>query len=229
MNLINSSSEKLRDTEVKYYTFTQENASTKLLLASGLHGDESSVIEPLQQFIEQNSHKMPNFLFIPEVSPSAVQLRRRHNGLYHDLNRIFEMGVEDPEELLAKKIVMKEAPYDLVVTFHEDTEYKETYFYDLGEKFYELHLQEWRNAVKNIGIELLNGLDDEDNALRKVFVDGYHYEEDAQEDGMFEHWVLHEHLGERNLTIEIPTSASLDQKKQLIELYFEHLIFPAFA
>jgi succinylglutamate desuccinylase len=221
--------EKINQLEVPYYTFATEGRGGKLLVASGIHGDECSVIEPLTEFLSQNTSRVPNLIYIPEVSPSARQANSRKNAYGHDLNRIFCTGLSDPEEQAARKITRRGAPYDLVVTFHEDNQYPDTYFYDTGAEFYKIHMYDWRKAVEGTGISLLNGLDDDDNLLQKHFTDGYHRDRYSENTCMFEQWVLETRMAQRSLTIEIPTSATLEQKKQLIEIYFTHVILPAFV
>jgi hypothetical protein len=211
-----------------YFTSPHSN-NHRLLIVSGLHGDEASVIPLLTEYIQNNESLLPSFLFIPEMSPSALALNQRNNVGGHNLNRIFGTDIPDDEREAIEHVVSEHGPFDLVLSFHEDQEFLDTYFYDVGEKFYLLHLAKWRQHAQEIEIPLLNGLDDpNDDALGYHFTDGYNHDTAKKNNGMFEYWVLVEQLAKRSLTIEIPTAASPLQKKKLIESVFTHLALPAF-
>jgi hypothetical protein len=212
--------------DIHYYVSSFPETAKKVLIVSGLHGNEGGVIEPLFDFLHHWENTSPSIVFIPDMCPSALKKRKRNNVFRRNENRIFGLGIHDPENSIVKKIITDHAPYDLVVSFHEDPELPEAYLYDVGKDDPAIRLKEWQQGVKEAGINLLNGVDDpNDRALLNVFVDGYNLAPVALQNGQFEHWVVKEHLAKRSLTIEIPSSAAKEQKKKLIEVSFQQLIF----
>lgn len=218
---------KYQYADIEYYAHSSLKSPKKLLVVSGLHGDESGVIEPLFHFFDSCSEIPYSIVFIPEAYPSAVRRKKRNNVHERNGNRLFGTDIQDPEKDMVEKIVTTHAPYDLVVSFHEDTQYPQTYVYDVGQRKIEPFWDNWRKAMHTIGIELLNGVDDSDDpALRYVFVNGYHYTLTPKNSGQFEDWVVMNNFTERSLTIEIPAFVPSEKKKDLIYLYFMELIFP---
>ncbi|KKU46749.1 MAG: hypothetical protein UX64_C0002G0005 [Microgenomates group bacterium GW2011_GWC2_46_7] len=210
------------------YIFSGNRFREKILIVSGIHGDEGDIIPYLKIFLEQKTKEFP-FLFIPELSDTALQKKTRENDLNQDLNRNFFDDSQNHEISSVMETINKFEPYSLAISFHEDLEFSETYIYDVGEKFYPLNLNQWKKSVIKSGIELLTGWDelDESKPLRSFITDGYSYASSAIDNGMFEYWVVHKKLAKRSLTIEIPHNASPTQKEQLVVNVFKNLIYPA--
>jgi len=216
-------------TKLAYLVSNQTKKPGKLWISSGIHGDESSVISPLRELVLAWTDQLPDLVFVPQISQSAFELKTRNNHFGHDLNRMFGSGIKDPELVTTEQLVKLEGPFDLVVSFHEDIEFDLAYFFDTGEPFYELELKTWQEKLRNGGIKLLDGLDDLENlVLAREFISGYHQEISSPITGLFECWVVSEKLAKRSLTIEVPTAATLEQKKLIIDETFRHLILPAF-
>lgn len=216
--------------KIEYFVHESGGAG-RLLLTSGIHGDEGGIVEPLIEYVESNLSTLPSLIFIPRMSPSALVLGTRENDLGNNLNRMFGVEGEDEERYAIAKIAKDNSPYDLVATFHEDVIDPFTYFYETGDHSSRLELDKWRNKVKESGISLLNGSDDPDDpALGYQFEDGFNNEPKSKAylSGAFEHWVVVENFAPRCLNFEIPTIATIDQKKKLVEAAFSHLIIPIF-
>lgn len=221
---MNKTCKKLRKENINYYVCAPNKCSKKVLIVSGLHGNEGGVIEPLFTFFNQYENPTTSVVFIPTMCPSALQKRERNNARGHNANRIFDTNSNDPENNVVTSIIIEHAPFDLVISFHEDLEYPHTYVYEMGKQCSKTQLKKWQEAVKKIGIHVLNGVDDpNDIDLRNTFVDGYHYKSHPKQNGQFEDWVVAYRYAKRSLTIEIPSSASKDQKRSLIRLSCEKL------
>lgn len=226
--MIESKIEKLNDTSIEYFSY-KSNLPGKILLTSGIHGNEGGIIEPLRNYIESHLDTLPSFIFIPRMSPSALSLGTRENREGNNLNRMFGVGGNDKERYLIAKIAKENSPFDLVATFHEDVTDPFTYFYETGDHDPKIQLDAWRRKVGETGIFLLNGLDDpSDTKLGYRFVEGFNNEPKTKAylSGAFEHWVVVENLTPRCLNFEIPTVATFDQKTKLIEAAFIYLIKP---
>ena len=77
----------------------QKGTDTKLLILSGMHGDESDVVVHVSGFVSTQAESLPDFVYIPTVSPSAIAQKTRQNYLGHDINRCFVDPIQDPEAL----------------------------------------------------------------------------------------------------------------------------------
>ncbi len=208
--------------------FIREIASSdrRILITAGLHGDEGSIIPLLEDFLFEFEGISDSIVFIPRMSPSALRSGRRLNDSGHDSNRLFGRKQDDPEHNGVVETIDQHAPYDLVVSFHEDVDYPETYVYDTGRQLPLSKVIDWRYEVQQLGIPLLNGLDDpNDPELQHVFVDGYNHISHPGRDGQLETWIVLSGLTPQSLTIEIPSSLTSEQKTELIWITFQKLIF----
>lgn len=187
---------------IKYHI---KGNSPKLVIHSGTHGDEYHVIEPLRKVVERLYDELPSFLYVPEVSPSAVLLNTRENALGHDMNRVFWGANFDPE-VIANKQILATVSHAIALTFHEDLENNAFYIYD-SEKLSNDLLEALRARIRTLGLTLYNGQDDfEDEQLQYVFDHGYacvkqgdHYKGPFVDD-----WAMyHSHI-DRMMTIEMP-------------------------
>lgn len=110
---------------------------TRVLLASGIHGDEPGGVEAALRFIEENSENqslLDRFIFtvFPCNNPSGYELDSRENWRGVDLNR--EFGARSPEP--EAKIVMDALQgrcFDLVYEMHEDINAPGFYLYEIAE------------------------------------------------------------------------------------------------
>lgn len=207
-------------------TYWQKGSNPELLIHSGTHGDEWSVVEPLTEYVFANVSNLPDFIFVPEVSPSAVANKTRVNGNGLDLNRNF-FDQSEEAEITANLELINSFVFKKIMSFHEDIEYEEFYLYDSHQMVAELW-QDFVTKLKVIGLDVLNGLDDpNDPVLGTVFKDGYFTTADLD----FSHsnsGTLSEYLAKnkseiRYFTIEVPTRSKLEQKKAIIKLVFAKL------
>src|SRR3989344_8617189 len=87
---------KVSSTNPDFYYFLK-GSHPKLLIHSGTHGDEYEVIDLVEKYIRRYEAKLPDFIFVPKVSPSAVAAKTRKNSQNADINRTFSTNSIDPE------------------------------------------------------------------------------------------------------------------------------------
>lgn len=97
------------DIEVQYYISGKQPS---LLLLTGTHGDELEVIDCLKKTIKINLAQLPEFVFIPEMSPSAVLQKTRLNKDGLDINRHF-FDDSDIEEVKAVMKIIGQHQFEL--------------------------------------------------------------------------------------------------------------------
>lgn len=221
--MIRKISEKLP--ELEYFV---KGDNPKLLIHSGTHGDEFDVIDLVKKAVEKYEGKLPDFVFVPMVSPSAVQNKTRVNKNGKDLNRIFYSNSTEIEVQENIK-VLEGFCFDLVVSFHEDPEFNTYYIYDESQD--ELISEKVLNhieIIKNLNVKLLTGLDDtNDPHLGHAFVEGYskfHYPDERVADGTVTLWAYSENKTKGTLTPEIPGTLNLSEKDMIVDTFFKHVL-----
>src|SRR3990167_9854995 len=199
-----------------------------LLIHSGTHGDEYEIIDIVRKCIEKYEDGLPDFLFIPRVSPSAVSAKTRVTSNGEDINRIFFSNSTDPEVIENIK-VFNGYKFDLMVSFHEDPGNTEYYIYDSGFSIHESeHIKAHNKKLEKAGIKLLTGVDDaEDLHLNYEFKDGYRKFIENPGDtnnGMTTVWAMTEMGVRESLTPEIPGRLDLKDKKFIIDTFFTDVL-----
>lgn len=207
--------------------YIQKGNHPKLLVISGMHGDEFSSINLIQTYLQENDTNLPDYLYIPEFSPSAVYNKTRKNNQGVDINRSFfetsqEQEVQDNISLLSNR------HFDLCLDFHEDTCFaKEYYVYD--SKQMNVHDQEiLRSEIIKCGAAPYVGVDDPDDpTLRYQVSAGYTSTPLSTLDprsGFFWTWALKKEVIKRIFDIEIPTQGEITLKKKLIKMSFDFFL-----
>lgn len=208
---------------IKYF---QKGDNPELLIHSGSHGDEWRVIQPLTNFILNNSNQLPDFIFVPEVSPSAIKKKTRRNKNNIDINRNFFDHSSDLEVVHNLQLIKKHN-FNLCLSFHEDPEYSEFYLYDSGQ-INDKYWQTFVSLLNKTGLETLNGIDDpEDKDLGFTFVNGYfsfNHLEPNGDSGSMSDYLLSKQKTKRFIIPEVPSNSSQLQKEQIIELVFSELL-----
>jgi predicted deacylase len=202
----------------------------KLLILSGMHGDEFEVIDCVKKYIAE--HVLSDYLYIPEVSPSAVAAQTRRNKFGSDVNRSFFDPPTDPEvKEFTEKISGKK--FDQCINFHEDPDLAQTfYLYDSGQLTPE-QLLTLRSSIIEAGCGLHTGTDDPLDANLDLHVEkGYistPYETLPQDAGFSWIW-LHNHIiTKRDVDIEIPGKATVELKQKLVDAVFSFFLTPGFG
>ncbi len=207
--------------------YIQKGNDPKLLLISGMHGDEFGSIDLLQAYLQENNDKLPDYLYIPEFSPSAVHNKTRKNFKGVDINRSFFKNSDD-QEVQDNISLLSNRHFDLCLDFHEDTSFsKEFYLYDSGQM--DVHDQEvLRQAILDCGALSYVGVDDlDDPTLRYHVSAGYTSTPLAtldEKSGFFWTWGLKNKIIKRIFDIECPTKGDRELKKRLISMSFGFLL-----
>lgn len=212
---------KHKSVELPYYV---RGENPGLLLLSGAHGDEFEVIDSVHKAIDSLEQALPDFLYIPEVSPSSVASRSRANYRDKDINRQFIDGT-DCQEAQAVMALLNQCKMDTCISFHEDPSQEQFYLYDTG-AFSDLELSAMRDAVTSCGVELFSGIDDpEDEYLGFEFVDGYRPRtgSDGTPVGPLETWLIRQGVVKRVFGVEVPGKIDAQKKDEIVRCLFERL------
>lgn len=194
----------------------------KLLILSGTHGDEYEVTEHITQFIDTHRQELPDYLYIPEVSPSAVALKTRRNMYNHDLNREFLDIPTDPEAI-ANMHIMARFRFTLCLAFHEDPDRRISFYMYDNDVLTHRQLQSYRAYVQKTGASLYTGIDDPaDTKLRLHVEKGYISTPviGTKEKGFSMRWLVEHNKAERVFNPEIPGKADGELKRKLVEAVF---------
>ncbi len=201
------------------HSYFMTDPHPSVLYLSRMHGDESESSKVLREILERTGASGPSYLFIPEVSPSAVRAKTRKNGAGHDINRQFYDNTQDPE---ARTVMNMLSPYrfNVAVDVHEDPDRnKSLYIYDTG-IMTDRELSAYRRLVRQAGAELYTGMDDEnDKDLGVRIEDGYiSFRQDtiSLNAGFLSIWITANSVTSRVFTIEIPGRAASQMKRRLI-------------
>lgn len=211
--------------------FIQTSSQPKLLVLSGTHGDEYGVIASVQKYLEEHTALLPDYLYVPEMSPSAVQAKTRENAEGYDLNRHFttDSSVAEVQEAIA---LLSPFTFNIVLNFHEDYERtRAAYIYD-SHMFSDELREKWIDHASTHGVKLFTGIDDaSDPILSNHIQDGYlgTYDADRTYDsGFFQDWALSSNIVKRSFILEIPGAAPQEEKDRitaaLFTFFLEHIL-----
>ncbi len=191
-----------------------------------MHGDEYEVVGVVQKYLAENKHKLPDYFYIPHLSPSALETKTRNNKFGHDLNRSFVDNPIDPEAI---KIIsdLKDQKFELALDFHEDPELLEFYMYDSGD-IQDQDLNTFRKLLEQSEVVLFSGIDDpSDPTLGYEFTDGYASflnSNSVHMGGTIWDYTLRHGITKRMITIEIPGKETIEKKAKIVEIIFEGLL-----
>ncbi len=203
--------------------FCLRGSNPKLLILSGMHGDEYEVIDCVKRYVNDHDSELPDFLCIPVVSPTAVKQRTRVNAWGRDVNRHFVDNSPD-EEVRSVQGILSPYRFDLCVNFHEDPDHEdEFYVYDSGrlsdgERF------ELETIVTSSGATLFSGIDDtSDPALGNEVINGYVSippKLERSDDALSWDWLARHGIAKRLFDPEIPGKAPIALKQKLVNKLF---------
>lgn len=208
--------------------FLLKGRAPELEIDCGMHGDEKGVIPLVEAAIFAHLSELPDTLYIPEMSPSAVMQGTRLNAQGDDINRSFLDDSRDSEAQLVMD-VLRNYKFKKTVSFHEDRD-DFCYVYDAGGESLEgtSALENMRSQMQSLGVELLDGIDDPaDATLGNLFSRGYkHFPVETQkgDSGLSGSWLLSHGVTEKALTVEIPMHLDADVKEKLVDIFFKSLI-----
>ena len=216
--------DKRAHNSLEYYL---HGAFPRVLLFSGMHGDEYESGVLLTTYLKKNSESLPDFFYIPKVSPSAVGAKTRMNAYGHDINRQFVERTTDPE---ARDVMTLLAPFhfDLCVDVHEDPDRTiGFYLYDSSHMTPE-ELEIYRQAIRTTDARLYTGFDDVDDENLNLYVEkGYvslGYERTGEMSGFSSRWLYAKNICRRSFTVEVPGKGSTALKESLIRTVMSFLL-----
>lgn len=204
----------------------------KLLIHCGTHGDEYEVIDLVTEAVRRCEPKLPDFIYVPQVSPSAVKNKTRKNANGFDLNRIFSADSPD-QEVQANIKIMENHHFDLFLSFHEDPERDEYYIYDASFNDQPTQSVLYHNHwLKKNKFKLLTGFDDpKDPDLGYEFINGYRkfkHRPGQPDNGMVATWAMNRKIIDQELMPEIPGKISLESKKIIVDSFFDQVLLNYF-
>ncbi|MEK9194537.1 MAG: succinylglutamate desuccinylase/aspartoacylase family protein, partial [Patescibacteria group bacterium] len=217
------------------------NGKKRILITSGIHGDERSGPYTLIKFLlEKQNIKNLNADIIPLINPSGFEKETRENKNGKDPNRWFsdKSQKNEPQECkILKKFFSARGvrprpirlrrrsafggkkPYELLVSLHEDPDRKEFYLYSTGLNLKFAIIQKIFKTVKKFGIKLYTGMDTTNpRDLVKNFVkNGYVSVKWNNIVPTLEEYLSRNKIVKRVLTIEVPGKLPLDKKIELTQ------------
>lgn len=209
---------------VKYYTHLE---SPRVIFLSGMHGNEAESSELLEQWLIENAETLDSFLFIPQVSPSAVRQGTRRNAQGNDINRQFIEETTDQEVLQVMKILKGQSAI-LCLDVHEDPDRTQGfYIYDTG-VMTKQELETYREAIQKTPFKPYSGIDDiDDEHLQRMIEQGYVSLRPTDSEvsaGFGSVWMLKHHIVSRVFTMEVPGKAAKEDKAALIRTMVPFLL-----
>lgn len=209
------------------HTYYTKGANPRILIFSGMHGNEYESGRILTSYLTENAHNLPDFVYIPEVSPSAVTQGTRKNTHGHDINREFLNQTTD-QEALAVMYIVKPYTFHLCIDIHEDPDRTMScYIYDTAHMTPE-ELQAYRACIQTTDARLYTGIDDVDDEHLMLQVDkGYvslGYEESHETAGFSSRWLYETGIAKRTFTVEIPGKAHTSLKNSIIRALTPYLL-----
>lgn len=210
--------------QLEYFVWGE---NPKLLLWSGMHGDEHQTCDLQREYLSKNYLKLPSFLYIPVMSPSAYTAKCRTNKNGNDLNRCFVDDIADCE-VSDVKTLLSGYKFDLGIDFHEDLELdKQFYLMNYGNKIL-VNMNQIENRLYSVGVELYNGEEDpSDPLLQKEIKKGYLHDPLAAKvcKGFIADWLYVNKICSSILVAEIPMKANVETKRKIIDIIFASLNF----
>jgi len=205
------------------FMYAVRGASPRLLLMSGTHGDEFQTVISLYNALSRYAPRLPDFLYVPLVSPTAVEKRTRTNARGNDLNRNFFDASPDPE-IQANIAALSRFRFDWCFSFHEDWEFGKFYFYDNG-GIKETIRKPFFAGLATRSILPYSGVDDKE--LGFVATNGYvGLAPSGEPTGMFMNWSYQKGIVRHCVETETPGMLPQADKDFVASVIFEKLILP---
>ena len=210
--------------------YYQSGSNPEVLFVSGIHGDEYGVIPFVKKALEKYGKRLPPYLYIPQASKTAVASKTRRNKDNVDINRHFFNDTSVIEVTTIQSLVQR-FQFSYTVTFHEDTDEKRFYLYDMGSFLHTTSFfDSLKGDLKKFGVPLLDGIDDpNDPILGHRFLEGYCAlmpGEQIPENGTLEQWLISHIITEQVLAVEVPGKVSTTLKDKIVDAFFRHIIIP---
>jgi murein peptide amidase A len=109
-------------------------------IVAGVHGNEIAGPLSILHIITDIIHELPEnyrYVFYPVINPSGFDLRTRYDADGRDLNAIYSVTLKSQNYCEVQEFyqdVLKFAPFEAVITLHEDSDRDKFYMYGLGKE-----------------------------------------------------------------------------------------------
>ena len=120
---------------VQLYGTIMGNGPTKVLITSGIHGEERAGPYGLLEFIKSDIQKyLDRFTFhiIPVINPIGFEKSERFGSSGMDINRLFDMPQTSPEVKITRNF-LHHLQFQLFIDLHEDSDSDHVYLYESGD------------------------------------------------------------------------------------------------
>ena len=202
---------------IEYYTHGQNPG---VLFLSGMHGDEYESGRLLEAWLLSTYSSLPPFLYIPRVSPSAVQAGTRRNAEHHDINRKF-LDHTDDREVRDVMGILSGHTFTVCLDIHEDPDRTQAFYIYDSSQMTDLEREAYRNTVHKTPFKLYTGIDDiDDEHLQRHIEKGYVSLQPTDTElsaGFASVWLMKQMISKRAFTIEIPGKARPQDKQILLQ------------
>jgi len=197
----------------------------KILLLSGIHGDEYGVISSVKKYLKKRINDFPFFYYISEVSPSAVLQKTRNNKRNIDLNRSFFDNSND-EEITTLKTNIKGTSFLTVFTFHEDCDRTDEFYMYSSHRINPMTFSILKKQFETKNIILFNGIDDpRDPILNNNITNGLLISPiEKEKRGTLWPWLHKNNNIKHCIDFEIPGKAPQQKKDILVQILFDYFI-----
>lgn len=201
------------------------------LIDTFTHGNEGGVMKSVRCFIAGNEERMPDFLWVPEVSPSAAKRGRRRNARDVDVNRVFRDDTTE-EEALVNMAVWQQHRFTFHLSFHEDPERTgEFYVYDTADAPESPEILGLLAAAESYNLRRYTGYDAPKSPLRVKVRNGYFSEwwkgggfKVRALAGQATVYTVTKGIAGRGFTIEVPGKATQERKNAIVAAILNHFI-----
>lgn len=207
----------------------KEAGYKKILILSGIHGDEPSGPRAISAFLKKQRASDKSFAIValPILNRWGYAYNSRYNKDGIDLNRCFfdKPRKNEPRECARIRVFIKsiKIPHDLLISLHEDIDQKCFYLYDSGNGKGSPLIKTVFTTVKNAGIKLYTGTDDSTLSSR-IIKNGYLQVSLNDPSPTLEEFLSRNKKVKRVLTFEIPGKLPLKQKVGLALILFETVL-----
>jgi hypothetical protein len=111
-----------------------------ICIVSGIHGNEIAGPLCILKIVDVIIHDLPRqyrFIIYPMINPTGFDLRQRFDADMRDLNAIYGKTLSSKNYAEVQTFyldAMKFAPFEAVITLHEDSDREKFYMYGLGKE-----------------------------------------------------------------------------------------------
>ena len=199
----------------------------RIFITAGIHGDELGVIDSLEKAVGKYASRLPSYLFVPRMCPSAILQKTRVNRDGVDINRHF-FNDAPVREVQAIQSLFREYHFITGFSFHEDPCQDCFYMYDSAHFVTKKARARFVGELGKMGVQLFDGVDDPEDAtlghrVRRGIVHVPPGREHADK-GTFESWAIGNVIVQHIIVPEVPGKSLQAIKDKLVDAFFRRVI-----